>query len=353
MKQSGLIKKIETENIDSLSLIGMAKNVGKTETLNYLIRHNPTKCLGVTSAGLDGEGKDFITLGKKPRIWLPEQTLFATGETCLLKADLKYQIIDDSGLKNALGRIFLVRAKEGGFVELAGPATKKGLKAVKEMLRDLGAELVIIDGALDRMGAADALITKGTILCTGSVVGKSIEEIALKTGTKFDQLTLASAPEEIIDKLNSFIKSIKSKIVFMNRELEETPMFLDTLVGNENKVLSMLKRQQDPKYLVINGAISQKLLELVMLNADYFKDINLVVRSGNAFFVDAQSWRRYQKTHGKISVLKPINVVAVSVNPYHAFGKSYAPKELITNIGTRIKPIKDVPVVDLFSGDSL
>ncbi|MEL7568131.1 MAG: hypothetical protein AAGU27_25090 [Dehalobacterium sp.] len=350
MKQSILLQKIENENIDTLSLIGMAKNVGKTETLNHLIRYGQSKILGVTSAGLDGEGKDLITLGKKPKIWLPEKALFATAETCLLKADLKYEILDDSGFSNALGRIFLVRVKEAGFVELAGPPMKSGLKSVGKMLQGLGAELVIIDGALDRMGAAGSLITKGAILCTGSVVGKSIDQIGLKTEVRFEQLTLKPASEEIISRWNSLIQS---KITFLNQDLEETPLLLDTLVGNENKVLSWIKRQPQLGYLVINGAVTEKLLEMVVFNAHLFQDINLVIRSGNALFVDEQSWLRYKKAHGRISVLEPINVLAISVNPYTAFGKSYAPKELLVNIGSRITPIKPVPVVDVLSGYSL
>jgi len=350
MKQSILLQKIQNENIDSLSLIGMAKNVGKTETLNHVIRYGQTKILGVTSAGLDGEGKDLITLGKKPKIWLPEKALFATAETCLLKAELKYEVIDNSGFSNALGEIFLARVKEAGFVELAGPPMNSGLKSVGEMLQGLGAELVIIDGALDRMGAAGSLITKGAILCTGSVVGKSIEQIGLKTEEKFEQLSLAVAPKEIIGRCNSLITS---KITFLDQDMQETPMLLDTLVGNENKVLSWIKRQPQIRYLVVKGAITEKLLEMVVFNAGLFKDINLVIRSGNALFVDERGWQRYKKAHGKISVLEPINVLAISVNPYAAFGKSYAPKELMVNINTRIAPIKQVPIVDVLSGYSL
>lgn len=350
MKQSIFLNKIEKENIDALSLIGMAKNVGKTETLNHLIRCGQAKILGVTSAGLDGEGKDLITLGKKPMIWLPEKALFATGAACLLKADLKYEIVNDSGFSNALGKIFLARVKEAGFVELAGPPMKSGLKSVVEMLRGLGAELTIIDGALDRIGAASSLITQGTILCTGSVVGKSMEQIAAKTEAKIEQLTLPSASKEIINRRDALLKN---KIVFLNQDLQETTVALDTLVGNENKMLSILKKQPEVRHLVINGAVSEKLLELVVLNADYFKDINLVIRSGNALFVDKERWRRYKRAHGKICVLEPIKVLGISVNPYAAFGRSYAPKELIVNLSVKIKSIKSVPIVDVFSGYSL
>jgi hypothetical protein len=352
MKQSVLLNQIKKENIDSLSLIGMAKNVGKTETLNHLIYacRDENVVLGVTSAGLDGEGKDLITSGKKPMIWLPEGFIFATAETCLLKAGLRYEILENSGYHNALGEIYIARVQESGCVELAGPPMKSGLKALAEMMRGLGAEIVLIDGALDRAAAASSLITKGAILCTGSVVGKSPEQIAVRTGAKFEQLTLPPAPGEVVNESSSFSNH---KITFLNDNFQGVSLCLETLVGNENKIFAFLKKERQVRYLIINGAVSQRFLELVIFNGDYFKDIDIVVKSGNALFVDDRTWNQYKKVHGKIFVCEPINVLGISVNPYAALGKSYAPKELIVQISARVKPIKNVPVVDVFSGYSL
>lgn len=352
MKQSVLFNCLENENMDTLSLIGMAKNVGKTETLNHLIRHGEDKgrIFGVTSAGLDGEGKDFLTLGKKPLIWLPEKFLFATAETCLRKAGLKYELVEDSGFRNALGQIYVARVKEPGFVELAGPALKSGLKSVAQGIRSLGAEIVLIDGALDRMGAASSLVAKGTILCTGSALGGSMEQIVAQTGAKFEQLSLPSAPEEIINKYGAFSPR---KIAFLDRDFQEIPLCLDTLVGNEKKILASLKKEHAVRYLVINGAVTQRFLDLVVLNGEHFQDVRLIIGSGNALFVDARSWDRYQRAQGRIAVCRPVHILGVSVNPYSPFGRSYGPKELILRLSARIKPVKPVPIVDVLSGYSL
>ena len=355
MKQSILLNQIEKEKVKSLSLIGMAKNVGKTETLNHLIQAGWEQGMvfGVTSAGLDGEGKDLITLGKKPVIWLPQGFLFATAEACLLKANLRYELLEDSGFHNALGQVYIARVKEPGLIELAGPPMKSGLKAIREILEDLGAHITIIDGALDRIGAASSYITEGTILCTGSVVGKSLEQIGAKTGAKFEQLTLPGVPKDLLDIKNINDNFFNSKIILLDGDLNRTPVFMETLVGNENKILSLLKKEGQVRYLVINGAVSQKLLELVIFNASYFKDIHLIIRSGNALFTDEKTWDRYKKAHGKIYVMEPIKVLGVSVNPYSPFGRSFTPKELIATISTRIKQVKLVPVVDVLSGYGL
>ena len=48
---------------DSLSIVGLEKNVGKTECLNYILERLPLQQLrvAVTSIGTDGENKDQET----------------------------------------------------------------------------------------------------------------------------------------------------------------------------------------------------------------------------------------------------------------------------------------------------
>ena len=47
----------------SVSVVGMEKNTGKTECLNYIIKNLPLEGLtvAVTSIGVDGETTDIVT----------------------------------------------------------------------------------------------------------------------------------------------------------------------------------------------------------------------------------------------------------------------------------------------------
>jgi L-lysine 2,3-aminomutase len=75
----------------SVSIVGLAKNAGKTEVLNYVLRRigampdrdgeRVATRVAVTSIGLDGEATDQITRGAKPAIELPEGVVFVTTET--------------------------------------------------------------------------------------------------------------------------------------------------------------------------------------------------------------------------------------------------------------------------------
>ena len=65
---------------DSVSLIGMCKNAGKTTTLNQLIaelKRNGVS-FGATSVGRDGESTDLVTNTVKPGIFVYKGTIVAT-----------------------------------------------------------------------------------------------------------------------------------------------------------------------------------------------------------------------------------------------------------------------------------
>ena len=64
----------------TLSITGMAKNTGKTVTLNYLLEllRERGKKVAVTSIGIDGEKTDQVTQTEKPEIELYEGTVFVT-----------------------------------------------------------------------------------------------------------------------------------------------------------------------------------------------------------------------------------------------------------------------------------
>ena len=60
-----------------ISIVGMAKNAGKTTALNYLLEEAMDEGLrlGVTSTGRDGEGTDVVTGTDKPRVFLDTDTI--------------------------------------------------------------------------------------------------------------------------------------------------------------------------------------------------------------------------------------------------------------------------------------
>jgi len=82
------------KTFEVISIIGLAKNVSKTTTLNHIINLLRDKhTIGVTSIGRDGEPYDAITELPKPKIIVEEGTIFATAEDSLKNSDIKNELI--------------------------------------------------------------------------------------------------------------------------------------------------------------------------------------------------------------------------------------------------------------------
>ncbi len=78
-----------------ISIVGMAKNSGKTVALNHLIQESLDEGirLGIISTGRDGESLDLVTETEKPKIYVEEGVLIATTTELLPLSDATVEII--------------------------------------------------------------------------------------------------------------------------------------------------------------------------------------------------------------------------------------------------------------------
>ncbi|MFR6085879.1 MAG: hypothetical protein ACLUIX_00750 [Oscillospiraceae bacterium] len=61
--------------VQTMSIVGMCKNAGKTTMLNWMLHHDRLQgTLGLTSIGRDGESTDVVTGTEKPGIFVREGT---------------------------------------------------------------------------------------------------------------------------------------------------------------------------------------------------------------------------------------------------------------------------------------
>src|ERR1700726_2843839 len=105
-------------NIQRLSLIGLAKNVGKTTTTNHLLETllaeqlcSPEH-LALTSLGLDGEAVDAMTGLPKPRYVPQAGLLIATTADLLRQAEregMQVERLTRLPGRTALGSVILAR----------------------------------------------------------------------------------------------------------------------------------------------------------------------------------------------------------------------------------------------------
>src|SRR5574344_790794 len=170
-------------NYTSLSVVGLAKNTGKTETLNYIIKcleYQPVK-IGLTSIGIDGERQDACFGTSKPEIVIPENTLFCTSETFYKSKKLDAEIWNVSLRQTSLGRLITAWSKSKGKLILSGPSTTLWLKSELRYMNQIGADLCIVDGALSRLSLSSPSVTEAMILATGAALAVTVSEVVQKT----------------------------------------------------------------------------------------------------------------------------------------------------------------------------
>ena len=219
-----------------ISIIGLAKNVSKTTTLNYIIRNiGEDVVLGLTSIGRDGEKYDAITKLPKPQIYVKKGTYVATAEQCFEHSGIKFKIIKKTGFNTPLGQIMILKALDEGFIELAGPSINNQLFKICVDLKSLGCNLILVDGAFDRRSYATPLISDATILSTGASVSKNMKEVIDLTIHTIELLTLETEKNiEIVDLSIEILKKSwerKSAVPFLkNTEFNRSVVIL-TLIA--------------------------------------------------------------------------------------------------------------------------
>lgn len=153
---------------DSIAVVGTGKNVGKTVVVRAVCEAlaRERAAYGLTSIGRDGEAVDASDALAKPRLFLYPGALLATARD-VLPATPAVEIADLSGLQTAAGPVVYARVRRPGFYEVAGAPTASGIAESVAHLQELGAEFVVLDGAVDRV-AALAGGTHAVVVATGA-----------------------------------------------------------------------------------------------------------------------------------------------------------------------------------------
>ena len=169
----------------SLSVVGMAKNVGKTVCLRALLQHyrrqDRASQLAVTSIGVDGESTDALFKNAKPELDFYPGMIVQTSEQHYLRRRLSAEILDISRETTACGRLVTAKVLTPGKLMLSGYAYTQGLKRYISLAHQEGAATAIIDGALSRMSLASPFVSEAMVLCTGAALSKNMNELVSKT----------------------------------------------------------------------------------------------------------------------------------------------------------------------------
>jgi len=332
-------------NYDSISIIGMNKNVGKTTTLNHILREARGRIsLGLTSIGRDGEELDLVTATEKPKIYIEKGTIIATAKQCLLNSDITKEILKTTGFNTPMGEIIICRALSDGYVDLGGPSVNSYMTLICDELKRFGSELVIVDGALSRKTFASPAITSATILSTGAAMSRSMAKVIEETRHTVKLLSLENEEDKSVLKLAIEVLH-RGRIGIIHQD--NTMKMLDVLTAFESSKDIVKAIDENAAYVVIKGVVSDKLLEDIMTSTNKYKELTFLVEDGTKLFLTRETLYKFEKQGGSIKTINKINVVCVTANPKSPYGYEFDRHKFLEGLRSNL----DVPVFDVIGGE--
>lgn len=327
----------DIENYNSLSIVGLEKNTGKTECLNYVLSRlrDSRKQIALTSIGIDGESRDQVTQTHKPEIELSKGMIFVTSELHYKQRKLMSEILDVSRQSTSLGRWITARALSNGKVLLSGLASNHSIKELIADLKNKGVELTIVDGALSRKSLGSPTVTEAMILATGAALSANSTQLIYKTAYVYDLIQLPEIKSDLKLKLSEVEQGIWG--INSNGNVKDTGI---------SSVL-MIKKDKDKLFqfgnsFFVSGAVTDQFLSFLK-NQKQISEVNLVVRDFTSVFASPETYYDFVKRGGKIQVLNRTNLLAVTINPVSPDGYRLNSDALKNALEKRI----NVPVYDI------
>jgi hypothetical protein len=332
-----------------LAFVGLAKNTGKTETLNRALRevHEAGHSVGVTSVGHEGEQRDVIDVRiSKPRIALPAGSLVATTEALLRACAVAYETLVQTDFRTPLGRVVVVRMLAAGAVEVAGPTAVEDVRAVADAMLAHGAEQVLIDGAADRRAASSPAVSDGLVMSTGAALHEEIDQVVTRTRDAVDLVRLAELSDrsEIGRRVRAIAESPTGNMLVGG--LGDEPVGLRArlgLTGTAYELGMLLHANPTAHHLVLRGAVCEPFLR-GLARAAHGRELQLTVADSTRVFLLRRGYKWFERQGISIRVLAPIRLRALTVNPVVPHSHSFHSGRLRALLENAIP---DVPILDV------
>ncbi|MEG0919062.1 MAG: hypothetical protein RSA49_01525 [Anaerovoracaceae bacterium] len=333
----GLLNDIKSK-YKAVSIVGMSKNAGKTTALNYIIEEamDEGMILGITSTGRDGESTDLVTGTDKPRVFLDEGTLVSVPTQLYELADAGLEILKKTEFRSSIGEILLCKVVSSGYVQIAGPVATADTKKLTQVMLEYGAEIVLIDGAIDRKSIASPDTSDAIILSTGAVLSRSMKKVVNETAhivelynlPVFTEKSVCAQIEEHSDRI-SLIGSESFCVLDLKTGLNGSRTINDEIL-------------EDTEYVYIPGAFTKSVI--ADISPKKIKQVTFILKDPTKIFIDAISFPQLLKKGLKVTVLENIKVAAVTVNPTAPAGYCFDHKELVEAMEAKLP---NVPIIDV------
>lgn len=336
----GLLYDLSTK-YKTLSIIGMAKNAGKTTALNFLIEEAMDEGikLGVTSTGRDGEMEDLVTGTEKPRVYLDYDMIVSVPSQLYDLADAGLEILRRTPYSTAIGELLICRVQDAGYVQVAGPVMSSETKKLTKEMLELGCDMILVDGAIDRKSVANPDTSDAVILSTGAVLSRKMDKVIEETS---HIVNLYNLPEMEASPARTAIESAvkDDKILTVTESGKVKKLNLVTSLGGAKYIDKAI--EEDTKYVFIPGAFTLSVVDGI--SSMKLKNVEFILKDPTRIFINPMDWGIMKKRGLKVKVLKNIEIAAITVNPWAPAGYTFDNQLLVSEMQ---KAIPEIPVIDV------
>jgi hypothetical protein len=272
----------------TVTVVGLAKNAGKTTVVNHLLERMEDR-VGLASLGLDGEARDQLTGLAKPRIAPPAGALVLT--TTQLRGQTP--VVRELPFRTAAGEVVIAAAGGGEPVVVSGPTRLDELDQALAALRSAGAERLLLEGALGRLGTAAPGRADAVVVAAGASLADGGDDLPLRLRLAVDALDLpvSDAPADVR---------------------------LDRAAGFEAEAAAVVGQGAVAE---IGGALTDPLLEALMREG---RRATLVVADSTRVLAGAWTVARARRAGVELAVRRPLRIAALTSSPFHPEGSRRA-----------------------------
>ena len=328
----------------TISIVGTSKNAGKTVAMNHIIAEATAKgiTLGLVSTGRDGERRDVLTNTEKPPVYASKGSIITTVENSLgnvIESERAgIEILEVTGYNTPMGKVVLGKVLEAGYVEISGPRSSSTIKQMCLIMQDFGADLVLVDGSLDRRASAAPFVSEATIIATGAALSRSMEVVIQKTKHIVSLYSIQKADDIILDIAARAVKNKETVIV--DGEGCCFTACTQTSLNSGAAIAEQLTERS--KYVILSGSATfDTLKDIVISKRD---KVQIIVKDATRIFINENELFMLSKMGMNIKAIEAINIIAVTVNPYSPEGYYFDPEEFLQKMR---EALPDIAVFDV------
>jgi len=300
-----------------IAIVGLAKNVGKTTTFNWLVEEGVRlgHCVGLASIGVDGEKQDVWDLHAKPAIDIKEGMWAATAKAALVDSTARFRIVEELKSSSPMGPVYLLESVQGGQMKLAGTQMNEDILLTLERFTHYGVTLSFVDGAYDRLASAQSRIVEGCILCTGASLDPHLEVAVKKTEEMIIRWKLPLALESLNESERTKLLEEMSQKVMYQKDGEWISLDSPSLLSAVDII--RMKVAEGIESLSIPGALTEWVMGHFISSKQPF---TWVIEDPTKIFISRETMQRWFRAGGEIQVRRKSELLALSVNPFSTMG---------------------------------